>query len=361
MRFVDEYRDSALAAGLLEGIRGATTRELKFMEVCGSHTVAIFKSGIRDLLPGNIRLVSGPGCPVCVTSVEDIDKAVAISREPGVILATFGDMMRVPGSTTSLQKAKADGSDIRVVYSPFDALKLAESNPSSKVVFFAAGFETTSPAVAATLGRAVEAGTKNFLVFSVHKTIPGAMRGLLDTPKLKIDGFICPGHVSTIIGSKPYRFIAEEYKRAAVVTGFEPVDILQSTLMLIRQVKEGRPSVEIQYLRAVSEDGNPKAREILYRYFEPSDSNWRGIAVIPGSGLKLRDEFKDHDAEKVFDIKTGEPREVKGCSCGEVLQGIKTPPECKLFGKACTPDDPVGACMVSYEGSCAAYYKYGRR
>ncbi len=361
MRYIDEYRDSGLAGRLLDGIKAATSRELKFMEVCGSHTVAIFKSGVRDLLPGNISLVSGPGCPVCVTAVEDIDKAVAIAREPGVILTTFGDMMRVPGSTTSLQKAKADGSDIRVVYSPFDALTLATANPDRKVVFFAAGFETTSPTVAATLGRAIEAGVGNFLVYSVHKTIPGAMRGLLDSPRLNIDGFICPGHVSTIIGTSPYNFIAEEYGRAAVVTGFEPVDILQSTLMLIRQVEEGRPRVEVQYLRAVSDDGNPKAREILYRYFEPSDSNWRGIAVIPGSGLKLKDEYKDHDAEKVFDIKVGPPKETIGCACGEVLQGIKTPPECKLFAHACTPDNPVGACIVSYEGSCAAYYKYGRR
>jgi len=361
MRHVDEYRDREVSARLLDGLRRVTKRRLKFMEVCGSHTVAIFKSGIRDLLPENISLVSGPGCPVCVTAVEDVDMAVAIARLPGVVLATFGDMVRVPGSGTSLQKAKADGADVRIVYSPFDALKMAESNPDKKVVFFAAGFETTSPAVAATLGRAVEADTKNFFIFSVHKTIPLAMRALLDTPGLNIDGFLCPGHVSTIIGSKPYGFIADEYKRPAVVSGFEPVDILQSTLMMARQAEEGRPAVEIQYLRAVSEEGNKKAVELLYRYFEPSDSNWRGIAVMPGTGLKLRDEFAACDAEKVFDVKPGAAREVKGCSCGQVLQGIKTPPECKLFGMACTPETPVGACMVSYEGSCAAYYKYGRR
>jgi len=361
MRHVDEYRDAGLAQGLIEGIRRSAVGPLKFMEVCGSHTVAIFKSGIRDLLPDSISLVSGPGCPVCVTSVEDVDKAVEIARQPGVILATFGDMVRVPGSYTNLQKAKAEGADVRVVYSPFDALTMAEENPDKKVVFFAAGFETTSPAVAATLGRAVEGGTSNFLIFSSHKTIPAAMRALLDTPALLIDGFLCPGHVSTIIGTRPYNFIADEYKKPAVVSGFEPVDILQSVLMMVRQVEEGRPAVDIQYRRAVSEEGNPKAVETLYRYFRPSDSNWRGIAVIPGSGLKLRDEYAAHDAEKVLDIKTAEPREVKGCSCGEVLQGIKTPPECRLFGKACTPESPVGACMVSYEGSCAAYYKYGRR
>lgn len=361
MKYVDEYRDSDIAAGLLDKIKKASGRSLKFMEVCGSHTVAIFKSGIRDLLPGNISLVSGPGCPVCVTAVEDIDRAVEIARIPEVILATFGDMMRVPGSRTSLQKARAEGADIRIVYSPFDALKFAQANPARKVVFFAAGFETTSPAVAATLGRAVEEGLRNFFIFSVHKTIPGAMRALLDTPALKIDGFLCPGHVSTIIGTAPYRFIAEEYGKPAVVSGFEPVDILQSTLMMINQIEEGRPAVDIQYKRAVSLEGNPKAREVVDRFFEPSDSNWRGIAVIPGSGLKLRHEYSAYDAEKVYDIRVDAPKEVKGCACGEVLQGIKTPPECKLFAKACTPENPVGACMVSYEGSCAAYYKYGRR
>jgi hydrogenase expression/formation protein HypD len=361
MKHVDEYRDSELARILLDKIRLYPKRELKFMEVCGSHTVAIFKSGIRDLLPPNISLVSGPGCPVCVTAVHDIDKAVAMSKLPGVIMASFGDMMRVPGSGSSLGRAKAEGADVRVVYSPFDALKMAESNPEKKVIFFAAGFETTSPAVAATLGRAIEAGMDNFYIFSVHKTIPGAMRALLDTPQLKIDGFLCPGHVSTIIGSGPYRFIAEEYKRAAVVSGFEPVDILQSTQMLIGQVEDNRPAVEIQYKRAVSENGNPAAREVLDKYFKPSDSDWRGIAVIPGSGLKLRDEFAAFDAEAAFDVKVCEPRETKGCACGEVLQGIKTPPECRLFGKACTPEAPVGACMVSYEGSCSAWYKYGRR
>lgn len=361
MKYVDEYRDSAVASGLLDKIKTASGRDLKFMEVCGSHTVAIFKSGIRGLLPENISLVSGPGCPVCVTAVEDIDRAVEVARIPEVILATFGDMMRVPGSRTSLQKARAEGADIRIVYSPFDALKFAQGNPQRKVVFFAAGFETTSPAVAATLGRAIEEGIGNFFIFSVHKTIPGAMRALLDTPALKIDGFLCPGHVSTIIGTAPYRFIAEEYGKPAVISGFEPVDILQSTLMMIEQVEEGKPAVDIQYRRAVSMEGNPKAREVVDRFFEPSDSNWRGIAVIPGSGLKLRAEFSVYDAEKVFDIVVDVPKEASGCACGEVLQGIKTPPECRLFAKACTPENPVGACMVSYEGSCAAYYKYGRR
>jgi hydrogenase expression/formation protein HypD len=361
MKYVDEYRDSALAGGLLDAIASAGPRRLKFMEVCGSHTVAIFKSGIRDMLPGNISLVSGPGCPVCVTPVQDIDRVSAIASLPGVTLATFGDMVRVPGSRTSLQAAKASGADVRVVYSPFDALRLAMHEPAKKVVFFAAGFETTAPAVAATLDRAVEAGLGNFFVYCVHKTVPEAMRALLDTPELGIDGFLCPGHVSTIIGTRPYAFIPSEYKRPAVISGFEPVDILQSTLMMVRQIQEGRPAVEVQYKRAVSEDGNPKARAVVERYFEPSDSDWRGIGIIPGSGLRIRDEFAAYDAADMFNVDIPPPVENKGCACGDVLRGMITPPECRLFGKACTPDRPVGACMVSYEGSCAAYYKYGRR
>jgi hydrogenase expression/formation protein HypD len=331
------------------------------MEVCGSHTVAIFKSGIRDLLPGNISLVSGPGCPVCVTPASDIDRAIEIARRDGVTLATFGDMLRVPGSYKSLRDAKAGGADIRVVYSPADALELAAKNPGRQVVFFAAGFETTTPAVAATIGRAVEAGTGNFSVLCVHKTIPNAMRGLLDSPELGIDGFLCPGHVSTIIGTGPYGFIPEEYGKPAVIAGFEPVDILQATLMMVRQSEALRPAVEIQYKRAVSEEGNPKAREVVDRYFEPCDSDWRGIGVIPGSGLMIRDGFEGLDASKRFEVELPEPKEPKGCSCGDVLRGLITPPECKLFAKACTPEKPVGACMVSYEGSCAAYYKYGKR
>lgn len=361
MKFVDEYRGREEARGLLDAIRQAGSRELKFMEVCGSHTVAIFKSGIRGMLPPNISLVSGPGCPVCVTSVQDIDRAAGIAFLPGVALATFGDMVRVPGSVTNLQRAKADGADVRVVYSPFDALKLAQSHKDLKVVFFAAGFETTAPTVAATLARAVESGTGNFYVYCVHKTVPAAMRALLDSPDLMIDGFLCPGHVSTIIGAAPYRFIPEEYGKPAVISGFEPLDILQSTLMMINQIQESRPAVEVQYLRAVSEEGNPKAVSFMETFFRPSDSNWRGIGVIPGSGLVLKDEYAGHDAVNAFDIDMPEPREPRGCSCGDVLRGKITPPQCRLFAKACTPDNPVGACMVSYEGSCAAYYKYGRR
>ena len=361
MRFVDEYRDKDSAGALLDAIGRATSKSLKFMEVCGSHTVAIFKSGIRDMLPENISLVSGPGCPVCVTSVQDVDRAIAIAGLPGVTLATFGDMVRVPGSESSLQRAKAGGADVKVVYSPFDALTFAQSNPGSNVVFFAAGFETTAPTVAATLSRAVEAGTSNFYVYCVHKTVPDAMRALLDSPDLMIDGFLCPGHVSTIIGTAPYRFIPEVYSKPAVISGFEPLDILQSTLMMVEQIEEGRPEVAVQYLRAVSGEGNPKAVDVMYRFFQPSDSNWRGIGVIPGSGLELRDEYAAHDAMKAFDINTPEPREPRGCSCGDVLRGSITPPQCRLFAKACTPDNPVGACMVSYEGSCAAYFKYGRR
>jgi len=361
MKHVDEYRDGKLAEGLLKAIRSATSRRLRFMEVCGTHTVAIFRRGIRDLLPSNISLVSGPGCPVCVTPVSDIDRAVEISRKEGVILASFGDMLRVPGSYKSLLDARANGADVRAVYSPADALGMADKHPDREVVFFSAGFETTTPAVAATIDRALEAGTRNFSVLAVNKTIPNAMRALLDTPELGIDGFLCPGHVSTIIGSGPYGFIPEEYDRPAVIAGFEPLDILQATLMMVEQAESGNPSVQIQYTRAVSEDGNPAAREIVARYFEPCGSDWRGIGVIPDSGLRIRDEYRSLDAAKRFEVDTPEPREPKGCSCGDVLRGLIAPPECRLFAKACTPQSPVGACMVSYEGSCAAYYKYGKR
>jgi len=361
MKHVDEYRDAGLSEGLLKAIRAAAGRRLRFMEVCGSHTVAIFKSGIRDLLPPEISLVSGPGCPVCVTPVSDIDRAIAISLTDGVILASFGDMLRVPGSYKSLREAKAEGADIRVVYSPADALDIAAKNPDREVVFFSAGFETTTPAVAATISRAADAGTRNFSVLAVNKTIPNAMRALLDTPELGIDGFLCPGHVSTIIGAGPYGFIPEEYGRPAVIAGFEPLDILQAVLMLVRQVESGRHSVEIQYTRAVSPEGNPAAREAVERYFEPCGSDWRGIGVIPESGLRIRDTYRSFDAAGRFEVSIPEPREPKGCSCGSVLRGLISPPECRLFAKACTPESPVGACMVSYEGSCAAYYKYGKR
>lgn len=342
---------------LVEEINKLLPHPIRIMEVCGTHTVSIFKGGIKSLLPDSIRLISGPGCPVCVTSIEDVDKAIELARKDNVILTTFGDMMRVPGSSSSFQEERAKGRDIRIVYSPTDTLKIAEENPDWKVVFFATGFETTSPSVAVLAKEALR--LNNFFIYSVHKLIPPALSALIEDTEVNVDAFIMPGHVSTILGTLPYIFIAEKYKKPCIITGFEPMDILESIYMIVKQVAEDRSEVEIQYRRAVRKEGNPKAVTILNEVFEPADSNWRGIGVIPNSGLKLRKRFEKIDAEKVFDISVISSPEPKGCSCGEVLRGIKIPPECKLFAKVCTPEHPIGACMVSSEGSCAAYYKYG--
>lgn len=333
-------------------------RPVKLMEVCGTHTVAIFRHGIREIIPKDITLLSGPGCPVCVTPIKDVDAAIAISRLNGNILATFGDMMRVPGSKQSLFHAQAEGANVIIVYSPMDALKIASENRDKNVVFFATGFETTSPSIAGTLFEAERTDVKNFYIYSAHKIVPPALKALLDSPELKIDGFILPGHVSTIIGSRPYDFIAKDYKIASVITGFEAEDILQGIMMLLKQIAENRADVEIQYKRVVKEEGNQKAMAMINEYFELSDANWRGIGVIPQSGLKLKDKFKHRDVSKIFNLEIPDAPEPKGCQCGQVLRGIKLPTDCRLFGKACTPEHPVGACMVSTEGSCAAYYKY---
>lgn len=349
---------------LIEGIEKLSfkiNQQINLMEVCGTHTVSIFRHGIRSLLPENLKLLSGPGCPVCVTPIEDIDRMLYLAKLPDVVLATFGDMLRVPGSNGSLNQAKAQGSHVKLVYSPIEALELAKETPSKKVVFFAVGFETTSPLIAATLGEAERLGVENFFIYSAHKLVPPALEALVNSEELKLDGFILPGHVSTIIGSKPYKFIAENYKKACVISGFDADDILQAILMLLLQIVENSPKVEIQYRDAVRPEGNPKALEILYQYFEPCDSVWRGIGNIKNSGLKLKDQFSHRDAQKVFKIPELKSTEPKGCQCGSVLRGIKTPPECPLFAKICTPESPVGACMVSTEGSCAAYYKYGER
>jgi hydrogenase expression/formation protein HypD len=333
-------------------------RPLRLMEVCGTHTVAVFRHGIRSLLPDSVSLLSGPGCPVCVTSLKDVDSAAAISRTPGMVLATFGDMMRVPGGRGSLYDAKAEGAEVRVVYSPLDALGMASKEKDRKVCFFAAGFETTIPLVAATLLEADRTGTENFYIYSVHKLVPPALRALLEAPEVKVDGFILPGHVSTIIGSKPYEFIGREYGVPSVVTGFGAEDILEGILMLLEQVSTGRPEVQIQYRTVVREGGNPRAMELIEEYFEPCASHWRGIGTIEGSGLRLKEKYSRRDIASVCDLEVPEFPEPRGCSCGEVLRGIKAPTDCPLFGKRCTPDRPVGACMVSTEGSCAAYYRY---
>lgn len=344
----------------IEKLSKKLSKQVSLMEVCGTHTVSIFRHGIRSLLPSNIKLLSGPGCPVCVTPVQDIDRVLYIASQPGIILVTFGDMMRVPGSNGSFYKAKAEGLDIRIVYSPLEALNIAEQNRDKKIVFFAVGFETTSPSIAATLFEAERQGIKNFYIYSVHKLVPPALELLVNTEELRLDGFILPGHVSTIIGSEVYEFIPLKYKKACVITGFDADDILQAIAMLLRQIIQGKPKVEIQYKEAVRKHGNPRAMEFIYKYFEISDSNWRGIGVIPKSGLKLKKEYSYRDAEVVFDIPEIQSKEPKGCQCGFVLRGIKLPPECPLFAKICTPENPAGACMVSSEGSCAAYYKYGR-
>jgi hydrogenase expression/formation protein HypD len=361
VRYVQEFHDAAAARGLTAAIERITSRSLNLMEVCGTHTVAIFRHGIRQLLPPPLSMLSGPGCPVCVTTNADIDKAIALAEQAGVTLATFGDMMKVPGSYQSLQQVKADGSDVRVVYSPRDAVCMARDNPQRPVVFFAVGFETTAPTIAASLLEAEALGLENYYLISVHKLIPPAMRALLESGEVRIDGFICPGHVSVVIGSRPYEFIPQEYGVPCVITGFEPLDVLQGIDMLLRQIAEGRAEVEIQYRRGVRPEGNPLARELVSRVFETSDAEWRGLGCIPGSGLKLRPEYERFDAEKAFVINPPPTKEHKGCLCGDILRGVKTPPECPLFARACTPERPVGPCMVSSEGTCAGWYQYGSR
>jgi len=340
---------------LVDGI----ARPLKLMEVCGTHTVEIFRHGIRDVIPRTVTLLSGPGCPVCVTSVQDVDAAIAIARTPGVIMATFGDMMRVPGGTESLLEARSEGADVRVLYSPLDALLLARKETNKEIVFFATGFETTSPLIAATVAQAAAGGIKNFSVYTAHKLVPPALQALLDSPDVLVDGFILPGHVSTIIGKKPYEFVASRYGKPSVITGFDAKDIIEGILMIVRQIAQKRANIEIQYRDVVKEEGNPKAVALLDEYFTPADAYWRGIGCIPKSGLQLREKFAALDANKKFNPPVSTSKEPELCSCGDILRGVKIPTECPLFGTGCTPESPVGPCMVSTEGSCAAYYKYG--
>lgn len=360
---LDEFRNRDLVRGLAQLIaRLAAGRDkpLTFMEVCGTHTMAIYQFGIRSLLPPDVRLISGPGCPVCVTPVGYVDRAVALARQPDTIVATFGDMLRVPGSSSSLMQERALGGDIRIVYSPLDAVTLAEKNREKRIVFLGVGFETTAPTIAGTILTAASRGVDNFFVLASHKTIPVPMRILSADPDLGIDGYLCPAHVSAIIGAEAYRFLAEEQGVPCVVTGFEPADILQGVAMLVSQVVEKRSTVENQYRRFVTPAGNPKARELVSRVFVPSDAVWRGLGLIPGSGLEIAPAFDRYDAEKALPVEVEEPREPEGCLCGEVLKGKIAPFDCPLFGSACTPEQPVGACMVSSEGSCAAAYKYGQ-
>ena len=363
MRFVDEYRSADVAGRLAERIAGLVEpgRTYKVMEVCGGHTHAIYKHGVEDLLPPEIELVHGPGCPVCVIPMGRQDDALAIARRPEVIFTTFGDMMRVPSSEGSLLDAKARGADVRMVYSPLDALRIAREHPDREVVFFAIGFETTTPSTALTLLRARAEGITNFSVFANHVTIIPAIRAILDSPDLRLSGFIGPGHVSTVIGTRPYRFIARDYGLPIAVSGFEPLDVLQGVYMVMRQLAEGRREVENQYTRVVREEGNRLALQAIAQTMELRTTfEWRGLGFISQSALKLRDEFAAFDAEVRFALPAVRVADPKACQCGEVLKGVIKPWECKVFGTACTPDRPIGTCMVSSEGACAAYYNYGR-
>ena len=359
MKHLDEYRDRAMAEALSRRIRAVSRRPARLMEICGTHTMAIFRHGIRSLLPGTIELVSGPGCPVCVTAMEDIDRVLKLARMEGVIVATFGDMIRVPGSRSSLQEERAGGADVRVVYASSDALRIARENPEHEVVFMGIGFETTAPTVAAAILAAREKKQNNFSVLCVHKLLPPAMEALLSGGDLDIDGFICPGHVTTIIGTGSYEILARRHGVPCVVTGFEPVDILQGILMLVEQIEANRAEVRIQYARGAAPEGNPGALKIMDRVFEPCDAPWRGLGVIPGSGLAVREPYGAHDAARRFDLAVPPAAEPAGCLCAKVLKGAAKPVDCRLFRRACTPRTPVGPCMVSTEGTCAAYFKYG--
>ena len=359
MKYVNEYRDPETAKKLLERIRQRSHKPIKLMEFCGGHTVAIFKHGLRQLLPPHIQMLSGPGCPVCVTAAPDLDKAIALGKLPGVIITSFGDMVRVPGSRSSLQQAKAAGADVRVVYSAQDAIAIARDNPDKSVVFIGIGFETTAPTIAASILQAEQEKLKNYYVLSLHKVCPPIMKAILDLGEVKLDGIICPGHFSAISGSRPYQFIADDYHIACAVSGFEPVDILLAVDMLVEQIESGRPQVEIAYRRGVKPEGNTTALRLMDTVFEIGSANWRGIGVVPSSGLQIKKQYEKFDAKTHFDIKISPAHEPKGCICGAVLRGVSTPQECKLFRVTCTPEHPVGPCMVSNEGSCAAYFQYG--
>lgn len=355
---IEEYRDARLVAPLVERIRMQSRKPIRIMEVCGTHTVSIFRSGIRSLLPETITLLSGPGCPVCVTAQRDIDACIALAALPNVILTTFGDLMRVPGSHASLRQKKAEGSDIRIVYSSMDALDLAAANPKRSVIFIGIGFETTAPTVAAAIATAKARSIDNFFVYSVHKTVPRALETLVTDPATRIDGFLLPGHVSVITGLHAYRPFVSSRRIPCVVAGFEPVDILSAIEMLVDQIESGRAELENAYPRAVTETGNPKAKALMDRVFEPVDAVWRGLGTISGSGLGIRHPFHHNDAAAVFHPDPGNVQEPAACSCGNILKGILSPLECKLYGTTCTPIHPVGPCMVSSEGTCAAYFRY---
>lgn len=367
MKYVDEFRDPEKARVLLQEITLLTEslgkgrkRPLQIMEVCGGHTHAIFRYGIETMLPDGIELVHGPGCPVCVLPMGVVDDCVRLAEMPEVIFTTFGDAMRVPGSKKSLLQAKSEGGDVRMVYSPLDALRLARENPDREVVFFALGFETTMPSTAMTVLRAEAEGITNFSLFCNHITIIPTVKAILDSPELELDGFLGPGHVSMVIGNAPYRFIAERYGKPIVVAGFEPLDVLHALWMVLKQLEEGRAAVENQYARVVPDGGNPVALDAVTKVFELREFfEWRGLGSIDHSGVRMREPYAAYDAEKKFSIRTAKIADPKSCQCGEVLKGVIKPWECKVFGTSCTPETPLGALMVSSEGACAAYYQFG--
>jgi hydrogenase expression/formation protein HypD len=370
VKYVDEFRDGKVARSLARTIVSEIQPDRRYhlMEFCGGHTHAISRYGLRDLLPPEVRFIHGPGCPVCVLPIGRIDSAIELARDHGVILCSYGDTMRVPASgRTSLLRAKAEGADIRMVYSSADALRIARENPNREVVFFAIGFETTTPPTAVALRQARAEGLKNFSVFANHVLTPSAIQNILESPEVRelgtvpLDGFIGPSHVSTIIGSRPYEFFAEEFQKPVVIAGFEPLDVLQSVLMLVRQLNEGRAEVENQFSRAVTREGNLKAQKMVAEVFELRDRfEWRGLGEVPYSALRIRETYREFDAEVRFDLPYRSVPDHKACECGAILRGVKQPQDCKVFGTVCTPDNPLGSCMVSAEGACAAYYTYGQ-
>ncbi|MBM4422446.1 MAG: hydrogenase formation protein HypD [Chloroflexi bacterium] len=361
MKYIDEYRDETVTQRLLDEIRRAATRSWKIMEVCGGQTHSILKSGLDQLLPSEIDLVHGPGCPVCVTPLELIDKAIALASRPDVIFASYGDMLRVPGSERDLFSVRAAGGDVRIVYSPLDTLKIARDNPNKTVVFFGIGFETTAPANAMAVVQAKAQGIQNFAMLVSHVTVPPAISALMESPEVQVNGFLAAGHVCTVMGYWEYEPLVKKYRVPIVVTGFEPVDVLHGVLLCVKQLEEGRAEVENAYARSVQRDGNRPAQAIINQVFEPCDRPWRGIGVIPQSGYKFRPAYADYDAEQRFpEVQSIETKESSLCISGQVLQGLKKPNQCPAFGKECAPQTPLGATMVSSEGACAAYYRYGR-
>jgi len=359
MKYIDEYRDKDLVNLLIEKISTLTAQDITLMEVCGGHTWAIQKFGIPSLLPKNIRLLSGPGCPVCVTSKKFIDQAVAYSRLPDTIITTYGDLIRVPGSTSSLNIEKSKGGDVRIVYSVLDALKIAKENPSKKIIFLGIGFETTAPGSATGIVNAENDKLSNFFLFSAHKIMPPAMTALIDEG-VKINGYIAPGHVSVITGSHIYEDFPAKYHIGCVISGFEPVDILQSIYMLVKQIHDKKFCVEIQYKRVVKPEGNIKAQELMKEVFILRDDWWRGLGILKNSGLAVNEKYRKFDAEKMIPVMVEETKDEKGCICGEILKGLKKPNQCKLFGTICTTSNPIGACMVSHEGACNAYFRFNK-